>query len=189
MTGTRFLHRTFSPCRRTRRPSREDTHENYFNCCSLPAGADLYGPWAEWISQLHPPAAPGESTSNPVLCCRQHIALCRLLFRCAGSWRTAVALRLLRPTCADSAGGGALQHPCVSPDACAGEHSSGSGGNCTVDTGLPSVPPKLQWHLQREASHAAMNCVAVIGGPGLLILRALPTQWVPLDESEGTIMV
>jgi uncharacterized membrane protein YphA (DoxX/SURF4 family) len=44
-----------------------DTHKNYFNCCSLPAGADLYVLWAEWISQLHPPgAAPGESTSNPV---------------------------------------------------------------------------------------------------------------------------
>jgi len=30
---------------------------------------------------------PGESTGNPVPCCRQRIALCRLLFRCAGSWR------------------------------------------------------------------------------------------------------
>ena len=30
--------------------------------------------------------------------------------------------------------------------------------------GLPSVPPKLQGHLQRKACDAAMNCVAVIGG-------------------------
>jgi hypothetical protein len=75
---------------------------------------------------------------------------------------TAAVLRLLRATCDDSVGGGALQHPCVSPDACAGEHCSGSGGLCTVGTGLPSVPRKLQGHLQREACDAAMNCVAVI---------------------------
>src|ERR1700675_2386636 len=162
MTGTHFLHRIFSPCRRTRRPSSEDTHENYFNCCSLPARADLYGLWAEWISHLHPPAAPGESAGNPVLCCRQRIALCRVLFRRAGPWWTAAALRPFRAPCADTACCGALQHPCVSPDACAGEHSSGAGGLCTVGAGLPSVPRKLQQHLQREACDAAMNCVAVI---------------------------
>jgi hypothetical protein len=65
------------------------------------------------------------------------------------------------PLALTAAGGGALQHPCVSPDACAGEHSSGSGGLCTVGAGLPSVPPKLQGHLQREACDAAINCVAV----------------------------
>jgi hypothetical protein len=56
------LHRTFSLCRRTRRPLREGTHEDYFNCCPLSAGADLYGLWAERISQLHPPAA----AANPL---------------------------------------------------------------------------------------------------------------------------
>jgi hypothetical protein len=61
------------------------------------------------------------------------------------------SFRLLRATCADSAGGGALQHPCVTSNACAGEHSSGFGGLCAVDTGLPSVPRKLQGHLQRDA--------------------------------------
>jgi FMN-dependent NADH-azoreductase len=45
------------PCRRTRRPSREDTHENYFNCRSLSTGPYVYGLWVEWISQLYPSAA------------------------------------------------------------------------------------------------------------------------------------
>jgi uncharacterized membrane protein YphA (DoxX/SURF4 family) len=49
-----------------------------------------------------------------------------------------------------------------SPDACAGKHYSGSGGLCTVGTGLPSVPRKLQGHLQREACDAAMSCGAAI---------------------------
>jgi hypothetical protein len=31
-----------------------------------------------------------------------------------------------------------------------------------LGTGLPSVPRKLQRHLQREASDAGMNCVAVL---------------------------
>src|ERR1700719_4236957 len=160
MTGPRFLHRIFRPCKRTRGPSKENSHENYFDRFSLPAGADLYGLWTEWISQLHPPAAPGESCRNSVLCCRERIALCRLLLRAAGARWIAAALRLLRATCTDSVGGGALQHPCVSPDASAGEHCSGSGGLCTVGTGLPSVPRKLQQHLQREACDAAMNCIA-----------------------------
>src|ERR1700688_2240249 len=147
MTGTRFLHRTFSPCRRTRRFSREDTHEYYFNCCSLPAGADLYGLWVERISQLYPPAPTGESRGNPVSCCGQHIALRRVLLRVAGAWRTAAILRLFRATCADTACCGTLQHPCVSRDDGTGEHCSGSGGLCTVGTGLPSVPRKLQGHL------------------------------------------
>src|SRR5580698_126628 len=162
MTGTRFLRHIFRPCRRTRRPSREDTHENCFDCCSLSTGPYVYGLWAEWISQLHPPAASGESAGDAVLCCRQCIALCCVLFRCAGSWRTAAPLRLPRATRADSAGGGTLQHPCVSLDARASDHCSGSGGLCTVDTGLPSVPRKLQGHIQREACDAVMNCVAVI---------------------------
>src|SRR5580692_6008481 len=162
MTGPRFLHRTFIPCRRMHRPSKEDTHENYFNCCSLSTRPYLYGLWAEWISQLHPPAAPGESAGNAVLYCRQRIALCRVLLCLAGPWWTAVTFGQLRSACVDSAGGGALQHPRVSPDACAGDHSSGSGGVCAVGIGLPSVPRKLQRHLQREACDAAMNCVAVI---------------------------
>src|SRR5271167_3942715 len=156
MTGTRFLYRIFRPCKRTRKPHREITHENYFNCCSLFTGPDLYGLWTEWISQLHPPATTGESTGNAVLYCRQRIAFCCVLFRHAGPWRTAVAFGLLRAACANSVGRGTLQHPCVSPDACAGEHSSGSGGLCTVGTGLPSVPRKFQGHLHREACDAAM---------------------------------
>src|SRR5579863_1859146 len=160
MTGTHSLHHIFKPCRRTHRPSREDTHENYFYCCSLFTGPYVYGLWAERISQLHPPAAPGESAGDAVLCCRQRIALCRVLFRDAGSWRIAAALRLLRATGVDSVGGGALQHPCVSLDACAGDHCSGLGGLCTVGAGLPSVPRKLQGHLQREACDAVLNCVA-----------------------------
>src|SRR5579863_2814953 len=159
MTGTHSLHHIFKPCRRTHRPSREDTHENYFNCCSLSIGPYVYGLWVERIFQLHPPAAPNESAGHAVLCCRQRIAFCCVLFRCAGSWRTAAALWLPRTTCADSAGGGALQHPGVSPDACAGDHCSGSGGLCTVDTGLPAISRKLQGHLQREGCNAVMNCV------------------------------
>src|SRR5580704_2466827 len=134
MTGRRFLRHIFKPCRRTRRLSREETHENYFNCCSLSTGPYVHGLWVERISQLHPPAAPGESAGNAVLCCCERIALCCVLFRSAGSWRTAAALQLLRATCADSVGGGALQHPCVSLDACAGNHCSGSSGLCTVGT-------------------------------------------------------
>src|SRR5271169_4740300 len=162
MTGTRFLHRTFSPCRRTRRPSREDTHENYFNCCSLSTRPYVYGLWVKWISQLHPPAAPGESTGDSVSCLRQRVAFRRILLRDSISRWAAVAFGLLRAPGTDTAGCGAVQHPCVSPDDGAGEHSSGSGGLCTVGTGLPSVPRKLQGHLQREACDAAMNCVAAI---------------------------
>src|SRR6202041_4067970 len=160
MTGTRFLHRTFSPCRRTRRPPREITHEDCFDFCALPAGADVYGLWAERVPSLYPPAATGESRGSPVPYRRQHITVCRILLRAAAAWRTSATLWLFRATCADSVGGGALQHPCVSPDDGAGEHYSGSGGLCTVGTGFPSVPRKLQGHLQHEACDAAMNCVA-----------------------------
>src|SRR5580704_2845635 len=159
MTGTRFLHRTFRPCKRTCRPPREGKHEDCFDFCALPAGADLYGLWAEWISQLHPPAAPGESARDSVSCLRQRVAFCRILLRDSIARWAAVAFGLLRAPCADSVGGGVVQHPCVSPDAGAGDHCSGSGGLRTVDTGLPSVPRKLQGHLQREACDAAMNCV------------------------------
>src|SRR5580700_12307073 len=100
MTGTRFLHHIFRPCRRTRRLSREDTYENYFNCCSLSTGPYVYGLWLERISQLHPPAAPDESAGNPVLCCRQRIALCCVLLRRAGPWWIAAAFGLFRATCA-----------------------------------------------------------------------------------------
>src|SRR4029077_17848787 len=71
---TRFLHRIFRPCRRTRRPPREVTYEDCIDFCALPAGADLYGLWAEWISQLHPPAASRESTHDSVSCLRQRVA-------------------------------------------------------------------------------------------------------------------
>src|SRR4029077_9850580 len=163
MTGTRFLRRTFRACRRTRRSSREDTHENYFDCCSLSTGPYVYGLWAERISQLHPPATTDESDRDSVSCLRQRVTFRRILLRDAiARWAT-VAFGLLRATCADSVGGGALQHPCVSPDACAGEHSSGSGGLCTVGPDFPSVPRKLQGHLQREACDARMICVAAIG--------------------------
>ena len=49
----------------------ENTHENCFDCCSLPAGADVCRLWAKWISQLHPPAATDESTGASVSYCRQ----------------------------------------------------------------------------------------------------------------------
>src|SRR5579864_2522049 len=175
MTGTRFLRHIFRPCRRTRRPSKENSYENYFNRCSLSAGADLYGLWVEWISQLYPPATPGESIGNAVLCCRQRIALCRVLFRRAGSWRTAAALRPFRASGTDTSGCGALQHPRVPSDDGTGDHCSWSGGLCTVVTGLPSVSRKLHGHLHRKACDAGMNCVAAIAGcPTLGFLSALP---------------
>src|SRR6266478_7197174 len=149
MTGTRFLHHTFSPCRRTRRPFREGTHEDCFDFCALSAGTDVYGLWAEWVPSLYPPAATAESAGNPVPYRRQRIALCRVLLRAAGAWRTAATLRLFRATCADSVGGGALQHPRVPPDDGAGEHRSCVGRLRVVDSGLSSVPRKLQQHLQR----------------------------------------
>src|ERR1700732_2271411 len=161
MTGMRFLHRTFSPFRRTRRPPREITHEDCFDFCALPAGADVYGLWAERVSSLYTPAATGESRGNPVPCRRQRIALCRVLLRAAGAWRTAAALRLFRPTCADTACCGALQHPCVSPDDGTGQHHARAGRLRVVDSGLPAVPRKFQAHLQREACDAGINCLAV----------------------------
>src|ERR1700680_4236692 len=161
MTGTRFLHRTFSPCRRTRRPSREAPHEDCFNCCALPAGADVYGLWPERVPPLYPAAATGESTDNSLPCCRKRIALCCVLLRAASAWRTAAILRLFRATCADTACCGALQHPCVSPDDGTGQHRARAGRLRVVDSGFPAVPRKFQGHLQREAS-AGMNCVAVI---------------------------
>src|ERR1700686_390836 len=109
MTGTRFLHRTFRPCRRTRRPFREGTHEDCFDFCALSAGADVYGLWAERVSSLYPPAATGESRGNPVPCCGQRIALRRVLLPVAGPWWAAAALWLFRATCAGAACWGALQ--------------------------------------------------------------------------------
>src|ERR1700732_5500071 len=142
MTGMRFLHRTFSPFRRTRRPPREITHEDCFDFCALPAGADVYRLWAERVSSLYPPAATGESRGNPVPYRRQRIALCRLLLRAAGAWRTAAALRLFHATCADTACCGALQHPCVSPDDGTGPHRARAGRVRVVAFGLPPVPRK-----------------------------------------------
>src|ERR1700728_2413994 len=157
MTETRFLHHTFRPCKRTRRFLKEITHENYVNCCTLPAGTDLFGLFAERVSQLHPPAAPDESARDSVSCLRQRVAFRGVLLRDSIARWAAVAFRLLRATCADAVGGRALQHPCVSSDACAGEHPSGSGCLCTLGTGLCSVPRKLQGHLQLEGCDVSIS--------------------------------
>src|SRR5580692_5089565 len=117
MTGTRFWRHTFRPCRRTCRPSKEITYENCFDYCTLPAGADLYSFCPEWISPLHSPAATGEFAGDSVSNLRQRVAFCRILLRDSIARWAIVAFGLLRATCADSVGGGALQHPCVSPDA------------------------------------------------------------------------
>ena len=110
-----------------------------------------------FLNFIHQPP-PGESTGDSVFCCRQRIALCRVLFRNAIAGRTVIAFRLLRPTCADSVGGGTLQYPRFSPDAFTGDNCSGSGGLCTVGADLSSIPRKLQGHLQREACEAGMSC-------------------------------
>lgn len=39
----------------------------------------------------------------------------------------------------------------------AGEHCSGSGGMCAMGAGIPSVPRKLQWHLQRRSIRRRHN--------------------------------
>jgi hypothetical protein len=80
----RFLRGIFRPCRRTREASRELPHEDCFDCCTLSAGADVHGLWAERVPSLYPPAATGESIGAPVLCCRQRIALCRVLLFSTG---------------------------------------------------------------------------------------------------------
>src|ERR1700741_3111310 len=71
---------------------REDTYENYFSCCSLFAGPDVYGLWVERISQLHPPAASDEPAGVTVSWRHHRIALCRVLLRGASSWWAATAL-------------------------------------------------------------------------------------------------
>src|SRR6202008_1004981 len=152
MTGTHFLPRTFRPCRR---------NENYFDCCSLFTGPDVYGLWVEWISQLYPPAAAHESAGVTVFWRDRRIALCRSLLRGGGVWWAVSALRPIRATCADIAGCRALQHPGVSPDDVTGHHRAGSGRLRVVDSGFPAVPRKFQGHLQREGCDAGINCVAV----------------------------
>src|SRR6202162_332956 len=116
MIATRSWRLIFRPCRHGRRFSREAAHENSFDYCSLSAGADVYGLWAERVPSLYPPAAAGEPPGDPVPCCRKPVAFCRILLRAAGAWRTTAALRLFHATCADTACCGALQHPRVSPD-------------------------------------------------------------------------
>ena len=60
-------------------------------------------------------------------------------------------------------GGGALQHPRVSLDSCAGDHRSGSAGLCTVATGLLfTYRDSFKGIFIAKACDAAMNCVAVI---------------------------
>src|ERR1700693_2741190 len=161
MTATRSLRRTCRRCRRRRRFSREAAHENSFDYCSLSAGADVYGLWAERVSSFYPPAATAESRGNPVPGCGQRIALRRVLLPVAAPWLAAAALRLFRATCADTACWGALQHPCVSPDHGTGQHHARAGRLRVVDSGLPPVPRKFQGHLRREACDAGINCVAV----------------------------
>src|ERR1700722_8098859 len=161
MTARRSLRLIFRPCRCTRRLSREATHEDCFDCWAVPAGAAVYSLWAEWVSSLYPAAATGESTGDPVPCCRKRIALCRVLLRAAGARLPAAALRLFRATCADTACCGALQHPCVSPDDGTEHNCARAGRLRVVDFGLPSVPRKLQGRLQREACDAGINCFAV----------------------------
>src|ERR1700758_5613233 len=140
---------------------REDIYENYFNCCSLFTGPDVYGLWVERISQLYPPAAADESVGVAVFWRHRCIALCRVLLRGAGVWWAVAALRPIRAPCADTAGCGALQHPGVSPDDVTGHHRAGSGRFRVVDFGFPAVPRKFQGHLQREGCDAGINCVAV----------------------------
>ena len=65
------------------------------------------------------------------------------------------------PTCADTAGCGALQHPGVSPDDVTGHHRACAGRLRVVDSCFPAVPRKFQGHLQREGCDADINCVAV----------------------------
>jgi len=65
------------------------------------------------------------------------------------------------PTCADTAGCGALQHPGVSPDDVTGHHRACAGRLRVVDSCFPAVPRKFQGHLQREGCNAGINCVAV----------------------------
>jgi len=101
----------------------------------------------------YPPAAPGESARDSVSCLRQRVAFCRILLRDSIARWAAVAFGLLRATCADSVGGGTLQHPCVSPDACAGEHSSGSGGLGAVGCWSSFSTPKAS----RESSARSLR--------------------------------
>src|SRR5882724_5616994 len=193
MTGTRFLPRTFRPCRRTRRSSRETTHEDCFDFFALSAGADVYGLWAERVPSLYPPAATGESRGNPVPCCGQRIALRRVLLRAAGAWRTAAILRLFRATCADTACCGALQHPRVPPDDGTGHHRARVGRLRVVDSGLSSVPRKFQGHLQREACEAGIKllrsrrdtvspCCEVRNRVSIAAIR---TRYVPVRTRSG----
>src|SRR5258708_37312180 len=181
-TVMRFLHRTFRPCSCKRRHSREAAHEDCFHRCALPAGAHVYGLWFERVLELHSPAAAHESTGVTVLWRHHGIALCSLLLRGAAHRRTAAALRFLRATRADSACCGTLQHSCVSPDACAGAHCSGTCSPCPLGAGLPSAPRKLQRHLQREARGTGINRFAA---PQLAekLTRAVGRGFIPVINS------
>src|SRR5260221_9139124 len=104
MTGTRFLHRTFRPCRRTHKPSKENTHENHFNCCSLSTRPSVYGLWTERVPSFYPPAATGESACDSLSGLRQRVAFCRILLRRTGPWGAAFAFGILRAPCTDGVG-------------------------------------------------------------------------------------
>jgi hypothetical protein len=67
---------------------------------------------------------------------------------------TAAAHRLFCAPCADTACGGALQHPCVPPDDGPRQYRSRAGRLRVVDSGLPSVPRKLQGYFHCEACDA-----------------------------------
>src|SRR5271170_3810515 len=126
-----------------------------------PDRPDVYGLWAERISQLYPPAAALESAGVTVFWRHRRIPLCRVLLRGAGVWWAVAALRPIRAPCADTAGCGALQHPGVSPDDVTGHHRACAGRLRVVDSCFPAVPRKFQGHLQREGCNAGINCVAV----------------------------
>src|SRR4029077_15020771 len=140
---------------------KEDTYENYFSCCTLFTGPDVYGLWVERISQLYPPAAAHESAGVTVFRRHRRIALCRVILRGTGVWWAVAALRLIRATGADTAVCGTPQHPGVSPDDVTGHHRAGSGRLRVVDSCFPAVPRKLQGHLQLEGCDTGINCVAV----------------------------
>src|SRR4029077_20378880 len=161
--GPKHISRTTPSSRADARADllRKDTHENYFHCCSLLPGPEVYGLWVERISQLYPPAAADESAGVAVFRRHNRIALCRFLLRRAGAWWAVAALRPIRAACADTAGCGALQHPGVSPDDVPGHHRAGAGRLRVVDSCFPAVPRKLQGHLHRKGCDAGINCVAV----------------------------
>ena len=73
-----------------------------------------------FLNFIHQPP-PTNPLAHPVLRRRQCVAFCRVLLRGAVDWRAAFAFGLLCTARAYAACGGAVQHPRVSSDACAGD--------------------------------------------------------------------